>query len=670
MGADIHLAEKLYNNGDAVASEILCRNAISSGEDAAGACLLLAHIYYDQKNFPQSLEYIAEAERRGAGEKDHAYIAGLNHYARHDLGAARQSFLAVLAAEPGNRDAHRNLGIVERDEGDIAAAIEHFCEALDLDPADELIRQNLYDALQGFDWNGSASSMVAAKRHLEAGFTLQNFNMKRYLPVVVGAILSSGQVEHAVKYLESTGVDQVSQMTSQNWFTYLSDDSLFQALLKADVVTSPAFENLLTDIRRRLLRLVVNDHANLNSVPLNFAVALAHQAYLTEFVYHFSRPELNELKELRANLSTAIETEKLSGQELSLKLAVSAAYRSSDGWINNVREALEKIGLGSLVRLQILEPEAEAKLEIGIKTLSPVNDGVSRQVKIQYEQNPFPRWSTLSRPAPGSVGDTLRFLFPHAQVPEKKFEPCSILIAGCGTGHQSIVEALRYPSSDIIAIDLSRASLAYAMRRTENLGVHNIRYLQADILDVELLGEVFDVIECTGVLHHMADPLAGWRALIAQLAPGGVMKIALYSELARRHITEVREWIADQNIAPGEQSIRELRREILDLPDDDAKRNALGFTDFYSVSGARDLLFHVKEHTFSFPEIKAAILELDLELVGLQVTDGELKERYLARFPNDQAMTDLDNWHAFETDNPDSFRQMYFFWCRKAAPGG
>ena len=50
MGADIHLAEKLYNNGDAVASEILCRNAISSGEDAAGACLLLAHIYYDQKN--------------------------------------------------------------------------------------------------------------------------------------------------------------------------------------------------------------------------------------------------------------------------------------------------------------------------------------------------------------------------------------------------------------------------------------------------------------------------------------------------------------------------------------------------------------------------------------------------------------------------------------------
>jgi SAM-dependent methyltransferase len=669
MGADLYLAEKLYNNGDAVASENMCRSAINSDEDAAGACFLLARISYGQKKYPASLEYIAEARRRGAGEEDHAYLAGLNHYARHDFGAARRSFLAVLASEPGNRDARRNLGIIERDEGDIAGAIEHFCAALDLEPADELIRRNLCDALQKFDWNSGGASVVAAKRHLEAGFKLPKFNMKRYLPIVADAILSSGQVLHAIKYLESTRLDQTSQMTRQNWFTQLSNDPLFQALLKADVITAPAFENLLTHIRRRLLRLAVTDEAALNLVPLNFAMALAHQVYLTEFVYHIDGPEQDELAELRAGISAAIEIGHLSGQESALKLAVSVAYPSPDGWTSGVHEALNKIGLGSLARLQVSEPEAEAELKNEIKTLSPIEDGVSRQVRTQYEQNPFPRWSLLSRPAPGSVGDTLRFLFPHARVPKKMFGPGSILIAGCGTGHQPIVEALRYPASNITAIDLSRASLAYAIRRTEKFGVKNIRYFQADILDVELLGEVFDIIECTGVLHHMEDPLAGWQALITQLAPGGLMKIALYSRLGRRHITLVREWIAERQLTVSDQAIRDLRREIFDLPENDAKRNALGFTDFYSVSGARDLLFHVKEHTFSFIKIKAALLEFDLELIGLQVTDNELKEQYLTRFPDDPAMTDLDNWHAFEIDYPDSFSQMYNFWCRKAGPG-
>ena len=53
--------------------------------------------------------------------------------------------------------------------------------------------------------------------------------------------------------------------------------------------------------------------------------------------------------------------------------------------------------------------------------------------------------------------------------------------------------------------------------------------------------KAFDIIESVGVLHHMEDPIEGWRSLVDVLKPSGLMKIGLYSNLARRHIDDARE---------------------------------------------------------------------------------------------------------------------------------
>jgi 2-polyprenyl-3-methyl-5-hydroxy-6-metoxy-1,4-benzoquinol methylase len=64
------------------------------------------------------------------------------------------------------------------------------------------------------------------------------------------------------------------------------------------------------------------------------------------------------------------------------------------------------------------------------------------------------------------------------------------------------------PNCKVTAVDLSRASLAYAQRKTNELGIISIKYLQADILNLGELGQEFDIIESAGVLHHMTIP---WR---------------------------------------------------------------------------------------------------------------------------------------------------------------
>jgi len=98
--------------------------------------------------------------------------------------------------------------------------------------------------------------------------------------------------------------------------------------------------------------------------------------------------------------------------------------------------------------------------------------------------------------------------------------------------------AVRYPEARVVGVDLSVPSLAYGKQKADEFSIDNVEFIQADILDLENLGQQFDLITCVGVLHHMEDPVAGWNKLLACLKPDGFMKIALYSESARQSVVQ------------------------------------------------------------------------------------------------------------------------------------
>ena len=318
---------------------------------------------------------------------------------------------------------------------------------------------------------------------------------------------------------------------------------------------------------------------------------------------------------------------------------------------------------------QVHEPREEAALRGTIPQLTPIEDATSQAVQAQYETNPYPRWVSTAVPQPfASVETFLREMLPAAPVraTEKSGSP-DILIAGCGTGQHAIMTARQY-GTRVLAIDLSRASLAYAAARTRALGL-DIEYAQADIMRLAALGRNFDLIESNGVLHHMTDPYAGWRVLLSLLRPGGFMRIGLYSERARWGVVEARAFIAQAGYGVTPAEIRRFRHDLMRREDargeDAMARNIMWFNDFYSTSECRDLLFHVQEHRMTLPQIKAFLVAQELQFLGFEI-DPDTRRRYAARFPADAAMTDLDRWHAFEQDNPHTFANMYQFWVQKA----
>jgi 2-polyprenyl-3-methyl-5-hydroxy-6-metoxy-1,4-benzoquinol methylase len=323
--------------------------------------------------------------------------------------------------------------------------------------------------------------------------------------------------------------------------------------------------------------------------------------------------------------------------------------------------------LKELLRVQIQEPEQERRLRKTIRTLTPINDGISRAVRQQYEENPYPRWVV-----PRILRCASATEYAQSQTPLKadavplQPETPDVLIAGCGSGQQPVEVAISVPLARITAVDLSLTAMAYGMRKAEELGLSTIKFAQADLLELGAWTQRYDMIMCTGVLHHLEQPEKGLDVLLSLLKPGGIMKLALYSEAGRQSIVAGRDFIAAKGYAPSGEGIRQCRRDIFALPPSDPVRAVAERSDFYALSPCRDLLFHVQEHRFTIPQIKALLAERNLRLLGFIYSKVSRFTSYLARFPDNPEADNLDNWEIYEAENPMTFKNMYQFSVTRA----
>src|SRR5258708_8801319 len=117
----------------------------------------------------------------------------------------------------------------------------------------------------------------------------------------------------------------------------------------------------------------------------------------------------------------------------------------------------------------------------------------------------------------------------------------SILIAGCGTS-QAAKHALRWPAAQVTGIDCSAASVQHTEQLKAKHGIKNLKVYQLKIEDVRKLGMSFDEVVCTGVLHHLADPVKALNALRSVLKPGGAMQLMVYAPYGRAGVYMLQEF--------------------------------------------------------------------------------------------------------------------------------
>jgi 2-polyprenyl-3-methyl-5-hydroxy-6-metoxy-1,4-benzoquinol methylase len=553
----------------------------------------------------------------------------------------------ILAREPAHVQSLNLLGLMAQASGDQRLAVKMFAKAL---ASDEVNAACHYNAGNSYRALGNRTKAIT---HFSKALAL-GMDEKAETFILQSPIIATYAARIARKWpLPVTNVE----LFGTESVTRLASDLFLRCAMEATTLTSVKLELLLGYARAELLRLAGEhgeDDGEIDDDIVAFACALAQQCFINEYVHVQAEAESGLASVLRDRLLQDLA----SGAAITpLTLAVVAAYFPLHAM--PMAEALLRrdwpATVAGLLQVQLREPFEEADERAAIATLAPVKNSVSLQVMRQYEENPYPRWT---------INPLNVFAADQAQgrtVPTAEGQAeLDILIAGCGTGKHAVQIAQLYPNARLLAVDISLTSLAYARRKTRELGLHNIEYAQADILELGAIGRTFDSIESVGVLHHLAEPVAGWRVLVSLLRPGGTMRIGLYSDVARRAIAEARARIAAHGYRATAGDIRRYRQDI--IREAEHWKMVVGAKDFYSMSGCRDLLFNVMEHRFTLPEIAAFLNDNDLSFLAFEpFDDPTVIEKFHKQFPGASDEANLDQWHRFEADHPDTFWGMYVF---------
>jgi len=643
----------LEEQGKLEEAEVSYRQTIKLKPQLAHAHQNLGNIMIKQRRLKE-----AEASYRQAIKfkpdlaKAHNNL-GIIMQKQEKLEEAEVSYRQAIKFKPDLAQAHNNLGIIMKELGRLEESLSAFIQAINLNPDFTDAYTNFALAIKNVRFTSSNVKLYPLLIQL-----LNNGNYVRPL-TLAPSILSLLKHDPLIKNLLLEENFATNLKEANSIIDSLNKVTLLHHIMRVSRLPNLQFEKFIGSMRGFIL----TNLGNFKATPelIYFLSSLSLHCFTNEYIYFEKDEETKLVKNLETEITESIAK---SEQPEAKKILCLASYRllHQYNWCQKLKahDNLEEEVKSRLIK----EPYTEKAIVTKIPILGEISDNISSKVRAQYEENPYPRWVKVgltSKAKTISEICTEENLHLHSKSIQNVIAP-SILVAGCGTGQQSIETASRFSDCQVTAVDLSLASLSYAKRKTTELRITNLEYLQADILKLNQLKQKFDIIESVGVLHHMDEPMDGWKALMDLLKPSGLMNIGLYSELARQNIAEIRKEITLGKVGTSKADIRNFRQSLIESQEKHHQQLTMSI-DFFSLSTFRDLIFHVQEHRFTLPQIKNCMEKLGLKFCGFENKNAISNFK---KFHGKEAdIYDLALWHQYEENNPQSFSGMYVFWCQK-----
>ena len=628
----------------------LAYQILSRDPDHADALNLLGRIALDEGFYDSAEHYLNRALAISGDNAGYWYSLGHLNLATGQYEKAIQNFTRSLDLAPNETRAATSLVYTFAKQGNVVQAFNGYRQLFRVHPADAHIRAKLFEVARFISADHYQPDL---EQDVITWLKLDNVDHNGMAP------LTTSLLSHKYHIREDDAVIDLQD---------LAQDELFKLALTRLSFSNADLERFMILVRKQILLHSLAGQFQ-DSALLRLASAFALQATYNEHVYALDDEEKALVQGLKDLLETTLTQPSPSIPDLISALLMYGMYEplhSLQGieklagipvrrWPSHARRLIRN---GLIDRLNELDEASR------IERLTPIRDGVSREVQRQYEENPYPRWLHLNYNTPTNYGRALEAELNGFRAPQFfNMGTIRILIAGAGTGRHALHVAKYFRNVEVTAIDLSTRSLAYAKRMAERYRIHNIRFLQADILELPALEERYHVIECSGVLHHMEDPEAGLATLIPKLEPSGLIKLGLYSRTARRLISSARDWIDTLGYRPTVPDIRRFRDLLLNDRLEGSFDPLLSSSDFYTTSGCRDLLFHIQEHRFTPLELNDMLERHRLEFLGF-VLPATVKRQFTQEQGAAASLKSLFDWQAFEQRHPDVFASMYQFYVQ------
>jgi SAM-dependent methyltransferase len=606
---------------------------------------------------------MAKASQAHGSKQDRAEAA-LRLAQIGDFEAAAAAFAEAMALDSRNFDLPFNLAIVEEQLGGIDRAAQLLTTVLARRPSYPGAAARLSRLLARFQVDDpnclEPAGLAAALATPEVA----------YQPIIDAACDWLCGVDPSLGHVAAriAGGQLAERDVGAACFTKRLDDGFKSELLllclRKGIIKHPALERLLTGARAALLLDCAPERFEDRHIT-DLALALMVQGWHNDHAWAVTDAETAALDGLEIDRGKLLAGER----EATRHYLCAALYRPVSAILvpplaADEAHRLKPRSLREAIEPHVRELARQQAAGQSIATLRPLADATSRKVADQYEAAPYPRWTSLHVSAPGSLKRSLagHFTADRLAFMDGAFD---VLVAGCGTGQQALQAAAAYGTgARMLAMDLSRTSLGYASDMAARYEMPNIAFNQGDILDAPLLDREFDIIECVGVLHHMADWRAGWRALLQRLKPAGLMYIGLYSAISREGLRALRREPGYPGPGCSDDAARAYRRDLL-LRDAPAPGADLKISrDFYALNAFRDLVLHESEAHLSLAEIEDFLAANGLVFHGFTLEPGIL-DAFAGEFPASGRPGRLADWAAFELRHPRTFDAMYRFWVAR-----
>ena len=229
---------------------------------------------------------------------------------------------------------------------------------------------------------------------------------------------------------------------------------------------------------------------------------------------------------------------------------------------------------------------------------------ITMQVSAFYENHPYPPPVDDLQAYRQAWDDQRRRADSHLFWSNEPYrDDRSILVAGCGTT-QAAHYAVRWPRARVVGIDVSAKSIAFTQELKRKHALANLEVCQMPVERAAELGQSFEHVVCTGVLHHLPDPDAGLRALRDVLAPTGALHVMVYAPYGRAGIYLLQDYCRRLGIGGTEPEIRDLAASLKALPPDHPLASLLrNSPDFADRAGLADALLHPQDRAYSVPQL-------------------------------------------------------------------
>jgi SAM-dependent methyltransferase len=221
-----------------------------------------------------------------------------------------------------------------------------------------------------------------------------------------------------------------------------------------------------------------------------------------------------------------------------------------------------------------------------------------------YTNHPFPPpLENLDRALELYKDDNVRRSEFHLLWPNREYRAdIDVLIAGCGTW-QAAKYALCHPDARVTAIDVSTTSLQHTERLKQKYSLTNLEVRPLSIESAGDLNHSFDHIICTGVLHHLANPDAGLRALRSVLNRDGAMYLMVYAPYGRAGIYMMQEYCRTVGVETTTEEIRDLISVLRALPEHHPLLSAQGGSREFNGNALADTLLNPRDRSYSVPQL-------------------------------------------------------------------